>query len=233
MGEMTRRGWLLASGAGALVLAGGCAAGRGRGFDWRPAERDRLDSAGDALPVVTRDGAAARVLRRRARPVPEGLDLDRVAARMRRAMETAGGVGIAGPQVGLGLRVAVLVIGYKTDAPQTIFVRNPVLLERSDDCRLGYEGCLSIPGVGGLVRRNRWVRVAYQDAAGRRREVRANGPDAVLWQHELDHLDGELYVDRLQGELLPMEEVRRLREARERAAEPVSSRWPPLEGALV
>jgi len=103
------------------------------------------------------------------------------------------------------------MLGYRGEQPQQIFVRNPLILERSDELVEGYEGCLSIPGVGGLVRRNRWIQLSYEDLEGRPRRAEAEGPDAVLWQHELDHLDGVLYIDRLLGELLPMEEVRRRR----------------------
>jgi peptide deformylase len=75
--------------------------------------------------------------------------------------------------------------------------------------------------VGGLVRRNRWLRLEYDTADGARATAEAEGYNAVLWQHELDHLDGVIYLDRLLGELLPMDEVRRRRkeaEDRERAA---------------
>ena len=126
-------------------------------------------------------------------------------------MRAAGGVGIAGPQVGLALRVVTLVLDYKTDHPRVVFVRNPVIVERSDDSIEGYEGCLSVPGVGGLVRRSRWIRVRHTASDGQPRTASAQGANAVLWQHEIDHLDGVLFVDRLRGPLIPMDEVRRRR----------------------
>jgi len=143
-----------------------------------------------------------------------------VAARMERTMRDAGGVGIAGPQVGLSLRIATLLLDYKTDAPHVLFVRNPVIVERSDETLEGYEGCLSVPDVGGLVRRNSWLRLEYEGVDGAPASAEAEGYNAVLWQHELDHLDGVIYLDRLLGALMPMDEVRRLRkeaEERERA----------------
>ena len=194
-------------------------------FEWTPAERELLAAPGDAFPVVVRGAPDADVLRARARPVPPGLDLTDVERRMKAAMDLAGGVGIAGPQVGLSLRVAVLKLDYKTDDPRIAFVRNPVIIERSDDMIDGYEGCLSVPDVGGQVRRNRWIRVEHQAVNGEVLTEDAEGYNAVLWQHELDHLDGVLYLDKLLGDLMPMEEVRRLREELERvgsgdAAEP-------------
>ena len=169
------------------------------------------------LPLVTRESAEAAVLRERAHEVPAGLRLEALAAAMERAMRAADGVGIAGPQVGVPLRVAVLLLGYRGPSPHAVFVRNPVIVERSDEVMPSYEGCLSVPGVGGLVKRNRWVRVRWLDLQERPQELRSQGADAVLWQHELDHLDGVLYVDRLLGELMPIEEMRRRRKALEQS----------------
>jgi len=217
MVEFNRRHWLVGlGGLAAAPLVGGCAtASAGRRFEWTVDERLRVDEQRPDFEVVTRGSQATRILRRRAREVPGALDLAAVAGRMEAAMRTAGGVGIAGPQVGLGLRIAVLELDYKTDKPRTVFARNPLILERSDETLEGYEGCLSVPDVGGLVRRNRWIKVCYQLESGQQVTVEAEGPNAVLWQHELDHLDGVLYLDRLLGELLPMEEVRRLRKQAE------------------
>jgi peptide deformylase len=192
-------------------------AGEPSRFAWSDEERALFDATGEGFEIVVRDGPSARVLRTRARAVPAGVDLSEAERRMTAAMDLAGGVGIAGPQVGLSLRVAVLKLDYKTDDPRVVFVRNPVIVERSDDTIDGYEGCLSIPEVGGLVRRNRWIRVEQEAIDGSLLTAEAVGANAVLWQHELDHLDGVLYVDKLLGELLPMDEVRRLREEQAQA----------------
>ena len=213
----SRRGFLLLA-SGGLAGCGASALAPAPGFPRRPfalnpAERALVAAARQDFVVVLRGGQRAAVLRAAARPVPPGLDLSRVAARMERTMRQAKGVGIAGPQVGLSLRVATLMLDYRTDKPRVMFVRNPVIVERSDQLMDGYEGCLSVPGVGGLVRRNRWIKVQYTTAQGEVRSADAEGPNAVLWQHELDHLDGVLYLDRLVGQLLPMDEVRRRRKA--------------------
>jgi peptide deformylase len=242
MSSMNRRDFLAVASAGALAAS--CAATRpaaptvplppprvddpppgpppaGAAFVWDDAERRAIDADRPDFAVVVRGCSDTQVLRMRARAVPQGLDLTAVAARMERTMRDAEGVGIAGPQVGLSLRVASLLLDYKTDHPYALFVRNPVIAERSDETLEGYEGCLSVPGVGGLVRRSRWLRLEYDTADGETTTAEAEGYNAVLWQHELDHLDGVLYLDRLLGELLPMDEVRRRRkeaEDRERAA---------------
>ena len=222
MPSLSRRCFISLSGAGLAGLAGlaGCGGAaslaRAPGFpaepwSWRAVEAALMASGRDDFEVIRRGGKVSAVLRALARPVPPGLDLSRVAARMERTMRRARGVGIAGPQVGLGLRVATLMLDYKTKKPRVVFVRNPVIVKRSDETADGYEGCLSVPGVGGLVRRNRWIQVQYTSAAGEVRSVEAQGPNAVLWQHELDHLDGVLYLDRLQGKLMSMDEVRKRR----------------------
>lgn len=184
-----------------------------------PLELRRIEGR-DSLSVVTRDSPEAAILRRRALEVPEGMRLEALAASMERALRTAGGVGLAGPQVGVPLRVALLLLGYARPGARApaLFVRNPVIVERSDETVPSYEGCLSVPGLGGLLRRSRWVRVRYQTLGGQPAEARAEGADAILWQHEIDHLDGTLYLDRLIGEPMSLEEMRRRRKLLESPA---------------
>ncbi len=190
---------------------------------WLPRERRLLAAERDDFDLVLRAGPHGAVLRERARSVPPELDLSPLARRMVETMERAKGVGLAGPQVGFALRVAVLKLDYKTDHPRTVFVRNPLIVERSDECIEGYEMCLSVPGVGGLVRRNRWLKITYEDAHGQVVSTEAEDFNSVLWQHELDHLDGTLYVDLLRGELLSAEEVRRRRQQAEKGEDDQSA----------
>jgi peptide deformylase len=177
------------------------------------AEELRLVRDEAALSIRVRGGPGSAVLRARAHEVPEGEALRSLAARMERTMRAAKGVGLAGPQVGVPLRVAALLLDYRTPRPYPLFVVNPAIVSRSDDVIESYEGCLSVPGVGGRVLRSRWIEVRYRDLEGARRTGRFEGANAILWQHELDHLDGVLYLDRLQGELLSSEEMRRQRDA--------------------
>ncbi len=233
MSDLSRRKFVL-SGLGALGLGSlsACASTSGakKVFDWSEQERSHLEQGGESFEIVIR---GARVLRRLARGVPKSLDLRKVSARMEHAMKKAGGVGLAGPQVGLSLRIASLMLDYKTHHPKVIFVRNPRILERSDDSVEGYEGCLSIPGVGGKVRRNRWIKIEYTNEQGDTVHTEAEGPNAVLWQHELDHLDGILYVDKLLGKLMPMEQVRKLRKLQDQhSAKPNQDLSWHMEGSL-
>jgi peptide deformylase len=228
MPELSRRAFLSVAASG-LTGLGACALSsqtlpRAPGFParpWslRPEEKRLIYQQRPTFDIVVREGSSDEVLRKLARPVPPGLDLDRVAARMERTMREAGGVGIAGPQVGLPLRIATLKLDYKSKQPRIIFVRNPVIVQRSDETIEGYEGCLSVPGVGGMVRRHRWIKIQHTSPEGEVLSTTAEGYNAVLWQHELDHLDGILYLDKLLGELLPMEEVRRRRKLMEQQKE--------------
>ncbi len=197
--------------------------------EWHWADNEQLlvKAEADDFDIVVQGDPNASVLRTRCREVPAGLDLSNIAARMEKTMINAKGVGLAGPQVGLCLRVATLMLDYKTDNPKTVFVRNPVIVERSWETIEGYEGCLSIPGVGGLVRRNQWIRIEHTTPQGEVISVEAEDYNSVLWQHELDHLDGVLYVDKLLGTLLPIEEVRRLRKEAEQEKSSKSSDVPP------
>jgi peptide deformylase len=242
MSELERRRFLWLSSVAGLGVLTGCATRRCPPTAGPQAADPRLEWHADEQPLITadrtdfeivvRDGPRAAVLRKRARPVPPGLDLAAIEKRMISTMESASGVGIAGPQVGLSLRVAALKLDYKTDHPHLVFVRNPVIVERSDETVDGYEGCLSVPGVGGLVRRNRRIRIEHTAIDGTIRTAEAEDHNAVLWQHELDHLDGILYLDRLLGELLPMDEVRRLREELE-AGDQARLPGDLLEGATI
>lgn len=227
MTSLTRRGFIGAASAAGAALAAGCATGKGAAggarstapaasdFAWASEEEPLVAAKREEFDIVTRGGPGSRVLRQRTRLVPPGFDLEAVAARMRKTMLKAEGVGLAGPQVGLNLRVAVLLLDYKSEKPSLAFFRNPVIVERSDELVEGYEGCLSIPGVGGLVRRHLWVKVEHHTPKGEVLHAEAEGYNAVLWQHELDHLEGMLYVDRVLSALIPMEEVRRLRKEQE------------------
>jgi len=191
------------------TLAQGCGE---EPWTWTPDEKNLVEAKRPDFDITIKGNP---VLRKRTRPVPVEVNLDEVFKRMETAMDKAGGVGIAGPQVGLSISIVVVKLDYKTPTPRTVDARNPRIIARSDETEEGYEGCLSIPGVGGMVRRNRWIKVEYVNTKGETVIEEAEGYNAVLWQHELDHLDGILYTDRLLGELIPMEEVRRLRKEKE------------------
>jgi len=107
------------------------------------------------------------------------------------------GVGLAAPQVGETIRAIVVDVAQKDGKRLPIQLVNPVLLEASAETRDFEEGCLSLPGEAEVVTRPARVRVAFQDASGRRQELEAEGLLATALQHEMDHLEGRLFIDHL------------------------------------
>ena len=138
------------------------------------------------------------VLKSRATPVDRFDDtLVQQVQRMAGIMKDATGVGLAAPQLGISQRLLVYRIG--SDAPLITLV-NPELEWKSDDAEVFEEGCLSIPGIAIDVERPVHVRVRAQDERGEERVVEASGLEARVIQHEMDHLDGVLMLDRARRE---------------------------------
>ena len=120
--------------------------------------------------------------------------LQEMNARMSELMEQAHGVGLAATQLGLPIRFIVINPEGEEGKPQAFI--NPVILERTGRV-VEEEGCLSVPGIHARVRRALHVSVRAQLLTGETVEIEAEGLAARVWQHELDHLDGSLFVDRL------------------------------------
>jgi peptide deformylase len=149
------------------------------------------------------------ILKSSATPVDRFDDsLRRQVSRMAGLMNDALGVGLAAPQLGLSQRLLVYRVG--PDAPLIALV-NPSVEWSSEDSETLDEGCLSIPGVTVDVDRPLHVRVRAQDEEGEERLVEASGLEARVIQHEIDHLDGVLILDRTSRD----ERKRALRELRE------------------
>ena len=109
-------------------------------------------------------------------------------------MRAAHGVGLAANQVGVARRVAVVDVG---DDPPPLVLINPVIVERDDEVETAEEGCLSIPEIYGDVERSARVVVEALDRAGQSYRATATGYKARAIQHEIDHLDGILFLDHL------------------------------------
>lgn len=125
---------------------------------------------------------------------------DRIRKLMDDMLETmyaAPGVGLAAPQVGVLERVIVLDVAGKDEEPRPMRLVNPEIVWASEDLAVAQEGCLSIPEQWADVTRPAAVKVRYLDENGAQREVEADGLLAVCLQHEIDHLDGVLFVDHL------------------------------------
>ena len=139
-------------------------------------------------------------LRAKARPVdPADADAGAgrdLAPRMLEAMYRAPGIGLAAPQVGVGLRLVVVDLQRDEQRSPMVLV-NPEVVAASAEEAVREEGCLSLPGHYADVSRPARVKVRYHDLSGARQEVEAEGLLAACLQHEVDHLDGVLFVDHL------------------------------------
>ncbi len=145
------------------------------------------------------------VLRQPARSIPAGqMDnpaLQRLIDDMALTMVEDEGIGLAAPQVFQSVRLVVLGTSETADTggttnSHTVLI-NPVWLERTGDMVEDWEGCLSLPGLRGLVPRHNLVRLQALDRSGHSVQLEAEGYMARVLQHEIDHLDGILYVDRM------------------------------------
>jgi len=134
-------------------------------------------------------------LRKPAKPV-EGVDeaIRALANDMLETMYDAPGIGLAATQVNVQKRVIVIDISEEKNQPLVLI--NPIILEKrgQESCE---EGCLSVPGVFETVQRAEWIRVSALNRAGETFELETDGLLAVCIQHEIDHLDGKLFVDYL------------------------------------
>lgn len=140
------------------------------------------------------------ILRRRAGPITEFDDeLREFADAMIRTMERERGIGLAAPQVGSLRRMLIALEMESTDDEdaQPAVVVNPTVLARSKDLWVFEEGCLSIPGVVGDVSRPETIEFRYQDLDGKEHTRSATGMFARILLHEIDHLDGKLFIDYL------------------------------------
>lgn len=113
-------------------------------------------------------------------------------------MYDAEGIGIAAPQIGVSLRVCVMDLTRQDDSEsQRLTLINPVMLESSKSVEKATEGCLSIPGMEEVVKRASRIVVRAQDELGRTFDLEAEGLLSRVIQHEVDHLDGILFFDRI------------------------------------
>lgn len=155
-----------------------------------------------AIRTVLRMGHP--LLRQVAEPVTDfgTPDLRALVADMHDTMRALDGAGLAAPQIGVALRVVIFEVSRNPrypdaeEVPYTVLV-NPVLEPLGDEMEDGWEGCLSVPGMRGLVPRYRRLRYRGRDVDGRPIDREVEGFHARVVQHEVDHLDGVLYPMRI------------------------------------
>jgi len=168
------------------------------------------------MPLLNIELLGSEVLRRRAGEIeaPDA-ELDRLIDDMFETMYDAKGIGLAGPQVGVSRRVIVVDVRDDSGRAHGAFaLLNPRIVESAKDTERDEEGCLSIPGVSGVVERPYTVVVEGQDRKGNPVRIEAEAMLARCLQHEIDHLDGVLFIDRMS----PLKRNMVLRKYRKQAA---------------
>ena len=151
------------------------------------------------------------VLRKKAKAVPlehiSNAETQRIIDDMLETVVDADGAGLAAPQIHVSQRIVVLRLDNEKDFQIWI---NPVITPTTDEYMLTFEGCLSVPGMRGAVARPTNIKVMGYDRHGKAFTLQLSDFSAVVAQHECDHLDGILYVDRVESKTLAyMEEYRR------------------------
>jgi peptide deformylase len=147
------------------------------------------------LPIITAPDPRLKIKARPVRAVDD--KIRRLMDDMLDTMYGAIGIGLAAPQVGQSSRVIVLDVAREGEKPQPLQLANPEILWRSPELTTGNEGCLSLPEHYAEVTRPAKIRLRYLDYQNEIREIEASGLLAMCLQHEIDHLDGVLFVDHI------------------------------------
>lgn len=170
------------------------------------AERKIIGNGNEMMRVTTIDNQAdSTLLRRTSRPLRKkdvlSEEFSTLCKRMLQTVQNPEneGVGIAAPQVGI-LRRVVAVQRFDKEGEPFEFYVNPEITAYSDDMELGSEGCLSVPEQSGDVWRAQRIEIKYRDKDFCEHKEIIEGFTAVIFQHEIDHLDGILFIDRIEEE---------------------------------
>jgi peptide deformylase len=153
------------------------------------------DTATRTLPILIVPDSTLRKTARAVTPA-DAEDLKTLIPAMFATMYKAPGIGLAAPQVGKLLRLVVIDLA-PDKVPNPIVLINPEVVAKSDEKATREEGCLSLPDQYAEVTRPAWVKVKYHDEYSTKHEIKGDGLFAACLQHEIDHLNGVLFVDYL------------------------------------
>jgi len=142
----------------------------------------------------------APILRKKCSPIP-GItpELTKLMDDMLETMYAAPGIGLAAPQIGLPMRLIVMDTALKEEgqSPYPVVMVNPEIVDKAPELSVYEEGCLSIPDFYAEVARPAWVNVTYRDPKGTVKNLKCDGLLGTVVQHEIDHLNGVLFIDYL------------------------------------
>lgn len=150
------------------------------------------------MPLVT--GKTNEILRTVSKPVKQiTSELRSFAFEMIKTMEAENGVGLAAPQVGRNIRMVICKLNPGEKNEVNVPMINPEIIHRSDEMVNGEEGCLSLPGLWGKIERSKNLIVRFQNLKGKEQTLELNDFNARIIQHEIDHIDGVLFIDNATG----------------------------------
>lgn len=144
-------------------------------------------------------GADNEILRAKSSPIKRiDKSIKKLAKDMMETMVKSNGMGLAAPQVGVNKRLNIVLFNYDTDHEMMIPLVNPEIQSFSKEKNSSEEGCLSLPGIYKPVERSNHVRLKFQDLKGNTQILELDDMNARVVQHETDHLDGILFIDRVE-----------------------------------
>lgn len=133
-------------------------------------------------------------------------EIKKIVQRLKRVMaQEKHGIGIAAPQIGIPQRIAIVDVSSRDPSAKLMVLVNPKIIDARDEM-IGKEGCMSVPDYTAIVRRYQWIHFSFKDENGNQCEKMSSGIEAICVQHEIDHLNGKLLIDRVQclkQDLLP------------------------------
>jgi len=121
--------------------------------------------------------------------------IKKISEEMYKIMKESEGIGLAGPQVNIDKRI--IIVGNLSNGEYNLYI-NPEITSSSDSKEISEEGCLSLPDIFGLVKRSKKIYLKYNDLKGNKVKEKIKGLKAVVIQHEIDHLNGILFIDRVE-----------------------------------
>jgi peptide deformylase len=136
-------------------------------------------------------------------------DLKKIETLMRNTLKKSGGVGLAAPQVDISRKI--ILVQLQNEKKEMLLCIDPVIIKINKINIGGYEGCLSVKGVGGYVMRSTKLTISYFDMEMKKHILDSQDFEARIFQHEMDHLKGVLYIDKIVGDLLPYEKIKEIR----------------------
>lgn len=147
-------------------------------------------------------GVDNKILRARSAPVKKiDRKIKKLVTDMIETMQAVDGLGIAAPQVSANLRIFIARLNFNTANEIIVPMINSEFIKISDETEEGEEGCLSVPGKFGIVRRAKFVTIAYTNLRGQKQTLNLSDLNARIVQHETDHINGILFVDKMIREI--------------------------------